>query len=173
MFVFAGFLALYVLQHIMMFHAGHDETHNASDIGTVSAIGLTFHSLLDGIVIAIGFEASPALGIMTTLAVLLHKLPEGVTVSGILLHTHADKKKILTFAFVIAAATPVGAVLARIFLMHVTKGVLGALLAFTAGSFIYLAASDLLPETHRAYRQLNAVFFFLGIALIAVVTKLL
>jgi zinc and cadmium transporter len=171
--VFAGFLVFYVLQQMLMFHACHDDECKTHRIGTLSAIGLTIHSLLDGVAIAVGFEAGWSLGILTTLAVLLHELPEGITITGIMIHSNANKTKTLVFSIMVALATPLGAIVSYFFLKHVSASMLGVLLAFTAGSFIYLAASDLLPETHREHNRANAIFFFLGVAVIVIIGKIL
>jgi len=166
---FIGFLCFYILQNIVMFHPCHDEECEIHRLGILSSIGLTIHSLLDGIAIAVGFEAGQSLGILTTIAVLLHEVPEGITITGILLHSKLTKIKIWTYSLIVAIATPVGAIGTYFFLTNISKNLLGFLLAFTAGSFIYLAAADLLPETHKKHHWANAIFFFTGVGLILLV----
>lgn len=165
-FVLLGFLIMFFLQFVILFHPSHDdqgcETH--SNMGITSVIGLSFHSLLDGLIIAIGFEVNTSLGILTTLAVLLHKLPDGITISGILLHSGASKKRILNFSLLTAAFTPVGTILGMIMFKNISPAVLGALLAATAGSFIFLSASDLIPETHKCKNRLAPLMLFVGVA---------
>ena len=165
--MFGGFLVLYLMQQVMMFHACHDDACHVHRLSVLSTIGLTLHSLLDGIAIGVGFEAGPALGVMLTLAIMLHKLPDGITITGILLHAKRERKSVIAFSAMVAMATPIGAVAAFFFLQGVAISTLGLFLAFTAGSFIYLAAADLLPETHKQHNRANAVFFFLGIGLVA------
>ncbi|MCL2144837.1 MAG: ZIP family metal transporter [Endomicrobia bacterium] len=163
-YILAGFLIMFFLQFIILFHPCHDdegcETH--SSIGAMSVIGLSFHSFLDGVIIAAGFEAGAALGIFTAIAVLFHKLPDGITISGILLHSGASKKKILNFSVLTAAFTPVGAVLGMLLFKNMPLNVLGALLAAAAGSFIFLAASDLIPETHKCKSRFAPLMLFAG-----------
>jgi zinc transporter ZupT len=170
--VFGGFLLLYVMQHIIMFHPCHDEACD-SRLSTLSTVGLALHSLLDGIVISVGFEANATLGVLTTLAVLLHKMPDGITITGILLHSGMERGKILLLSTFVALATPLGTVLAYFFLQDISRELLGMLLALTAGSFIYLASADLLPEAHKSHHRSNSVYFFFGIAVIALVAHLL
>ena len=172
-FAFGGFLAFYLLQQAVMFHACHEEECHTHHLGTLSFAGLTIHSFLDGLAIAVGFEASWSLGLLTTLAVLLHEVPEGITITGILLHANAPRPRVVRYSVIVAVATPLGAILSYFFLHDIGAQVLGALLAFTAGSFIYLAAADLLPETHKEHNWRNAVFFFLGVGLLAVVGAML
>jgi ZIP family zinc transporter/zinc and cadmium transporter len=173
---FAGFLAFYVLQNILSFHPCHEEeceVHGFHGLQTISTVGITIHSFMDGVAIAAGFEASWSLGILTTLAVLLHKVPEGITITCILMHTGMEQKKIFLRALTVALATPTGAIISFYFLRHLPPQFLGMLLALTAGSFIYLASADLLPETHKSRHWTNAAFFFFGVVLIMTVGHLL
>ncbi|MHB9155682.1 MAG: ZIP family metal transporter [Endomicrobiales bacterium] len=164
--VFAGFLALYVLQHVIMFHPCHDDACT-SHLRLLSVIGLSLHSLMDGIAVAVGFEAGWPLGLLTTLAVLLHKIPDGITITGILVHSRTPRRKIFFLSLAVALCTPLGAFAAYLFLQGIAPRHLGMLLALTAGSFIYLAAADLLPETHRTRRQATPAFFFCGVGAVA------
>jgi ZIP family zinc transporter/zinc and cadmium transporter len=170
--VFIGFLTLYTLQNIIMFHPCHHEDECKVHLGLLSAVGLTLHSFLDGMVIAVGFEASWSLGVLTTLAVLLHKMPDGITITSILIHARMKRNKIIVISLIVALITPLGAVLAYFNLQHIPSKYLGLLLALTAGSFIYLAASDLLPEAHKVRRRGNPFFFFAGVSVILLVEHL-
>ena len=170
--VFAGFLALYVLQNIIMVHPCHDEeckTH----LGVLSTVGFSIHSLLDGIIVSVGFTGGLVLGALTAVAIIFHKMPDGITITGILMHSGAPRKKILVFSVLVALLTPVGAAGAFFFLRNLTQGAFGILIALTAGSFIYLAASDLLPESHKIRHNGNAVSFFTGVAIVALIGRFL
>ena len=169
---FAGFLALYALQNIVMFHPCHDEVCETHKLGLFSFAGLVVHSLLDGVIVAVGFEAGFEIGLLTTTAVILHKLPDGITITSILIHSKMKKKTTVMYSSLVALATPVGAVIAYFFFRNIAPGLVGSLLALTAGSFIYLAAADLLPETHKRRNRANALFFFLGIGAVALIGKI-
>ncbi|MGA2090383.1 MAG: ZIP family metal transporter [Endomicrobiales bacterium] len=171
--VFAGFLIFYLLQQGLMFHACGEEECPEHKLGVMSSIGLTIHSALDGVAIAAGFEADWRLGIVTTIAILMHKMPEGITITGILIHCGMPRTKVIRFSVIVAVATPIAALFSYFFLKNVSGPILGGLLALTAGSFIYLAAADLLPETHRVHHRANALFFFAGIGLIGMVGHVL
>jgi zinc and cadmium transporter len=145
---------------------GHDHTH---PLGWLSFIGIGFHSLVDGLAIALGFEISPELGLVTTLSVILHELPEGITIMSILLHYGASKKSAFWRSVAVALATPTAAIVTLLFIKDLPSEILGLLLAVAAGSFIYVAAADLIPETHRRVKWGNFVALGLGIALIAVI----
>jgi len=159
--VLGGFLAMFFLQFVVLFHPCHDgECHK--HMGTTSIIGLSLHSLMDGLIIALGFEANAGLGMLTTLAVLLHKLPDGITISAILLHTGASKKSILSYSTLTAAFTPIGTIVGILLFKNISAPFLGALLAVTAGSFLFLAASDLIPETHKITNRIAPLTIFVG-----------
>ncbi|MDR3071720.1 MAG: ZIP family metal transporter [Endomicrobium sp.] len=166
-YVLLGFLVMFFLQFIVLFHPCHynecsDHTHVAS------IIGLSLHSLIDGLMIAVVFEANSNLGILTTLAILLHKLPDGITIAGILLHTGASKKKIFNFSLLTTCCTPIGTIMGMILFKNISMPSLGALLGTTAGSFIFLSASDLIPETHKSKNKATSLMLFAGVIVIIV-----
>jgi ZIP family zinc transporter/zinc and cadmium transporter len=170
--VFIGFLLLYTLQNIIMVHPCHDEeckTH----LGLLSTVGLSIHSLLDGLIISVGFGAGWEMGVLTAIAVIFHKMPDGITITGILVHSNSSRKKILYYSLLVALFTPLGAAAGYFFLRGIEQGYVGALLALTSGSFIYLAASDLLPESHKVRHNGNAVSFFFGAGAVALIGYLL
>jgi ZIP family zinc transporter/zinc and cadmium transporter len=170
--VFIGFLLLYILQNIIMVHPCHDEdckTH----LGVLSTVGFSIHSLLDGVIVSVGFAGGLVLGALTAVAVILHKLPDGITITGILVHSGASRKKILIFSVFVALLTPLGAAASYFFLRNLPAETYGILIALTAGSFIYLAASDLLPESHKIRHNGNAVSFFAGVIIVAFIGRFL
>jgi len=153
-----SFLAFYALEKSVVVHAAHEEigecrpeseAHRRHSFGVMSFLGIGFHSLLDGVVIGAGFADSHTTGIVTTLGVTLHEFPEGLSILSILFHADFDRAQAIAYSVAVALATPVGAVGGYLFLQGIGAGVLGALLGIAAGSFLYIAASDLLPETHR------------------------
>lgn len=169
---FGGFLFLYLLQAMIRFHHCHDDQCDQRR-GILPAAGLSFHSLLDGMMIAIGAEAGGALGTLTALAVILHKMPDGITISGIMIHAGLSRRRIIAVSALVALLTPVGALTAHLFLRGVAPEALGILLAITAGSFIYLAAADLLPETHRHRRHAVTAAFLAGAAIVVIAGQFL
>jgi len=153
-----SFLVFYALEKSVVVHAGHEEigecraeseAHRRHSFGVMSFLGIGFHSLLDGVVIGAGFADSHITGIVTTIGVTLHEFPEGLSILSILFHAGFDRPQAIAYSVAVALATPVGAVGGYLFLRAIGPGVVGALLGIAAGSFLYIAASDLLPETHR------------------------
>jgi ZIP family zinc transporter/zinc and cadmium transporter len=170
-YVLLGFLAMFFLQFVVLFHPYHDD--DSKHIGITSIIGLSLHSITDGLIIAVGFEANTSIGILTTIAILLHKLPDGITISGILLHNGASKRKIFNFSFLTACFTPIGTLLGMFLFKNISTAVLSALLSATAGSFIFLSASDLIPETHKCKDRFAPFMLFAGVIVILIVEQII
>jgi ZIP family zinc transporter/zinc and cadmium transporter len=153
-----------------MRHSFHESYEREHAVGNLVAIGLGFHSLIDGVVIAAGFELSKEFGLITTLAVIAHEVPEGVTSMAVLLHNKIKKTLSIIYSFFIAVATPIGAILTLLFLKNINNEILGILIALAAGSFLYIGASDLIPETHEKYNKKNALFLIIGMVFVILIT---
>lgn len=164
--VLVGFLVFYILEHTIMLHSCKEETCPEHLFGVVAMIGLGFHSLVDGIAIGAGFEIGTALGIITALAVLFHEVPEGISAMGIMIHSGVKTSRAVLYSVIVAILTPIGALVAFFLLGGVTPEILGGILAFVGGSFLYVAASDLIPETHKRFKKWNLLAVLLGIGLI-------
>ena len=171
--VLLGMLTFYVVQNIMTLHPCHDEECEIHRLGMLALVGLTLHSLLDGVVIAVGFETSTRLGLVTTLAVILHELPEGISTTGILLYSNEKRSRVLIYSIIVAIATPAGAMISYLLLRGISEHVLGALIALAAGSFIYIAAADLIPETHKSQSKVSAGLLIAGVLVLGVIGHLL
>jgi ZIP family zinc transporter/zinc and cadmium transporter len=164
-YVFLGFLIMFFLQFVVLFHPCHDhECSKHMDVASIA--GLSLHSIIDGLMIAVGFETDSGLGILTTFAILFHKLPDGITISGILLHSGATKKKIFNFSLLTACFTPIGTIIGMFLFKDMPLTALGSFLGITAGSFIFLAASDLIPETHKSKNKATSLMLFVGVLVI-------
>ncbi len=141
----AGFFTLYLIEKVAMIHACKETECELHHTGWVGMIGLGFESLLDGVAIAVGFIANPFLGLFIALAVIVHEFPVGFSTSIIMRSSGYSVNKSFLALVLTSALTLVGAFVAPVF----PPSFFGPILAFTAGSFIYIGASDLLPEAHR------------------------
>jgi len=155
--VLAGYLAVHLTQHTLVphFHFG-EETHHISRSTAVAALtGLLLHLLVDGVAIASGFAAGSTVGLLVVLAIVMHKVPEGSTISSLLLAAGFDRRRTLGAATALGLATVVGALLTE------TIGALAEYgLALSAGVTVYVAASNLVPEfQHKHDWRLPAAFF--------------
>lgn len=170
LFAFVGFMILYVLESFLIIHSGaevhyrHDHIHSGSNKGIILFSGLFIHSIIDGIIIGIGFEVDYRIGLITSVTVILHELPEGVT-SFTLLMDRLSRRTAYFLAMAVALATPVGALISVIFLHNMSRSVIGMLLALAGGSFLYVTASDLIPETHEQKALVNGGFLLGGVLL--------
>lgn len=163
---------LYLIEQFVIIHSCQEEKCEVHTLGTISIIGLGFHSLIDGIIIAAGFEANYALGLLVFTAVIFHKIAAGTFTYGLLIQDKMAKNKALLYSWLVALATPVGAILTFLFIQDISSEILGWLLAIAAGSFIYLGASDLIPETHKKYNPLNIFLVLSGIAFVFIIGRL-
>jgi ZIP family zinc transporter/zinc and cadmium transporter len=170
--VLVTLIAFYVFEHTIAIHTCKEGECDVHTMGMPAFAGIAFHSLLDGIVIGAGFEVGFKIGLATTLGVLLHEIPEGITITALLLHSGFERKKTLFMGWVVALATPLGAVGSYLLVKDMAESTVGLLLALGAGSFIYVGASDLLPETHRNISRTNIFLVLAGVVLVYIVAHL-
>ncbi|MCJ7686434.1 MAG: ZIP family metal transporter [Desulfobacteraceae bacterium] len=175
LFIFMGFLIFYLLENVMVIHSGseihfREKKNPQHSKGMVMFSGLFFHSLVDGIIIGVGFGIDPKLGLLTSLGVISHELPEGVTTFSLLIKS-IKRKTALKLSVAVALATPLGALLSLTFIGSLSEAMIGLLLAMAGGSFLYIAASDLIPETHEEKRFGNAGFLLLGVLFLYLLSK--
>lgn len=178
--VLIAFLLFFVLERTLSwFHHHHEETDHAHQHGRRNAeliiIGDTLHNLIDGIAIGAAFLVNPATGIVTTIAIAAHEIPQEIGDFGLLLSKGMAKKKILLVNFVSALATVVGAVV--VFGMGGTLPISEPLLlAAIAGFFIYIAASDIIPTIHaeprRAVANMQTIVLLLGVVFVGATTTI-
>ena len=148
--ILSGILLFFVLEKFLRWQhchipACHDHTH---PVVTLNLVGNTVHNLIDGMIIAASFLVSVPIGITTTLAVVLHEIPQELGHFGILVHGGLSVKKALIYNFLSALASIAGAILLLIVGPHI-QGLTLYLLPITAGGFLYIAGSDLIPELHH------------------------
>jgi len=168
----ASFICFYAIEHLLSVHYCKNdekcETHNTFSL--VSWLGLFLHSLIDGVVIGVGFEVSFSLGILSTLAVLLHELPEGISSMAVMLYGGSTVKEAMSKSIWVALATPFGAIISLLFIKSSTV-LIGPLLAIAAGSFLYVAASDLIPEIHKKSKTTNIALTLIGVLIPFLIEK--
>lgn len=166
-------IAFYLMEHFIIIHSCQEENCQVHTLGAASLLGIGFHSLIDGIIIGLGFKISFVVGLLSSLAVIFHETAEGVFVYSLLLYDQMFSRKALFYSWLVALATPFGAVLTFFILDQVPQFILGWLLAAAAGSFIYIGASDLIPATHKEYNFFNIFFVLLGIGFVLMISRFL
>lgn len=155
-----GIILFFLLERFIHWFHHHDEFHDhlkeSKSTLPLIIIGDTVHNFLDGVVMAATFLASIPLGIITALAVAAHEIPQEIGDFGLMLHKGLPRKKIILVNILSAASALVGAVITYL-LGDILEGYIPVFLALTAGFFIYIAASDLIPEIHHEKRPRFAV----------------
>jgi ZIP family zinc transporter/zinc and cadmium transporter len=162
LFVLAGFLLVHLTQHTLTghFHFG-EETHAVSGRVSASALaGLLLHTFCDGVAIASGFLVSPALGLLVFGAIFLHKLPEGLAISSLVIASGGTRVAALGAAAMLGVATVAGVLLTSAFGPLAHYG-----LALSGGVTLYVGASNLIPEFQGKAGWLHNAAFFGGVAM--------
>ena len=157
-----GFFSLYLLEKSVMIHACKETECDVHTSGWIGMIGLGLESMLDGIAIAVGYITQPALGLIIAFAVAVHELPVGFSTSVIMMRSLFSRKNTLLALFLTSFLTVVGALIAGFF----PQEYFGEILAFAAGTFIYIGASDLLPHAHERVNWVVVASVILGAAII-------
>ena len=140
-----GFLIYLVLDRAILLHSHHEEASR----GRAGAGTLSLHSFLDGVGIGLAFHVSAAVGAVVAVAVLAHDFSDGINTVNFVLKNHGERARAFRWLLVDALAPVVG-VLATFF-VAVPEEKLGLLLALFSGFFLYIGASDLIPESHHGH----------------------
>lgn len=158
-------LGFFVLEKFIHLHHRLDAPahRHIRPIVLTNLVGDGIHNFVDGAIIAGAFLTNTSLGIATTAAVALHEIPQEMGDLGVLVHAGLTPRRALAYNFASALTAVAGAVLALL-LEDAIGGVARPMLALSAGAFIYIAGSDLIPEMHRATDVRVSILQFVGIA---------
>jgi len=175
LYIALGFLGFFFLERFIYWYHGHA---HESEIGKktivkkfvyLNVLGDGIHNLIDGMIIAVSFFLGISVGITSTIAVMFHELPQEIGDFGVLVFGGFTKRRALLFNFLSALTSVVGALYSAFFSVH-TESFIGFLVAFAAGGFIYLAASELIPEIQQEkdFRKslIQFVLFIFGLVLV-------
>ena len=166
LFIALGFFSYLILDRLILLHT-HEDTNPQR--GSFGALTLSAHSFLDGIAIGVSFQASVIIGIVVTTAVLAHDFSDGINTVNFIVRNDGPAlsqrkggwKQAFNWLLVDAIAPVLGA--ASTLLFHIPESMLGLILAMFVGTFLYLSASDLIPESHHRHpRALTTIMTLLG-----------
>ena len=161
--IIAGIFIFLVLEKFLHWHHAHGEekeekqhkkTARASDKAVINPVGYMIlasdglHNLIDGILIGVSYMASIEIGIATTIAVILHEIPQEIGDFGVLIHAGFSKMRALLFNFLSALFAILGLIVALL-LGEISKEFVTIIIPLAAGGFIYIAAADLIPEIQK------------------------
>jgi ZIP family zinc transporter len=170
-----GFLVFFGLERITALHRSREHAHHTglhpTEFGIIAAAGLSLHSFLDGFAIGVGFQTDFRLGLLISLAVISHDFSDGLnTVTVVLAHGNAVSRAV-RWLFIDASAPMLGALAA--FPLRLGRPFLPWLLAFFAGAFLYIGASDLLPEAREHDSPVVGIATTAGMLLMFLISRYL
>lgn len=160
--ILGGILLFFVVEKLLRHHHGplHQHHHPGHEVhpelAAINLIGDAIHNFIDGMLIAAGYLAGPALGMSTTVAVLMHELPQELADFGVLVHSGLSPRKALLLNLATSSVAVLGAVVTLLAGEHAGPAFAAALVPVAAGGFVYIALADLVPELQHD-RSLRAL----------------
>lgn len=169
-FVIIGIFIFYILENVICWRHCHNEEskQHKHNLVIMNYIGDALHNLIDGFVIGVSFNASINLGISTTIAIILHEIPQEIGDYSILLHSGMKSKK----AILINLSTSLTAFVGVFISYFIPIDILPYSLALTAGGFLYISIADLLPivrhDPNKKRFIISLIFALMGIIVIGI-----
>lgn len=175
-FVFIGIVLFFILERLVLWFHHHHEFHGPRPSALLITLGDTLHNFVDGVAIAAAFLVDNRLGVITAFAVAFHEIPQEIADFVTLIRSGVSAKRALKLNFFSALSSLVGAVV-MYFLGEQVESLLPLIVAFSAGMFLYIALSDLIPELHHSTKDnqqkwVQIIWFFAGIIMTFFVTTL-
>jgi len=175
--VLIGFIGFFILERSLgWFHHHHEDEKGGNRKSTASliVIGDTMHNFIDGLAIGAAFLVNPSVGIVTTIAIAAHELPQEIGDFGLMISKGMKRKRVLWVNIISSFATLTGALIVYS-LGDVFASSIGILLAVTAGFFIYIAASDIIPTIHaepkKAVANIQTAVLVFGVVFVGLASN--
>jgi len=156
--VLLGFFVFYLVEKTIMLHSCGEAECEAHTIDWIAIVGMASDNIVDGIGIAIGYATNPSLGVLITLAVVAHEIPQGFTTAALATRGGFRFWRIIFFLLIAGAMYPIGCALAS----FIPASFYTIAIAFVAGDFIYIGAGDLLGEAHKKFNMKVVLSVVLG-----------
>ena len=169
-----GIIFSFIVEKVIHWrHCHHPTTHDhPHPFAMVNLFGDSVHNFIDGLIIAGSYLVSIPVGVATTLAVILHEIPQEIGDFGVMLHGGFSRNKALFLNFVTALTSILGAIIALL-IGSAVDNLINFLIPFAAGTFIYIAGADLIPEMHKDFEVKKSLFQFAAFILGVLVMLLL
>lgn len=170
----AGFLLFFLAERLLVLHH-RDEPEQArahQQVGVLGAAGLSLHSFIDGLGIGLAFGLDTTTGVLVLIAVLAHDFADGLNTVSFVLSQTGDRRKAFTWLSIDAAAPLLGAIVGAS--LSISEETLGYLLSLYVGFFLFMGATDLLPEAHQHPSRLRVALTaagFVAIFLVAYIAR--
>ena len=169
--VAAGFIGYMVLDRFVVVHGHEEEDEHHHARGKLGAGSLSVHSFLDGVAIGLAFQVSTVVGSIVTVAVLVHDFSDGINTVSYILKEGEENKNAFRWLLVDAIAPVLGVVSTLFFTLP--ENILGIVLAIFSGFFLYIGASDLLPESHHNHpKALTTIMTIVGVLVLFVAIRI-
>jgi zinc and cadmium transporter len=163
--ILSGFLLIFVMERFVFVHACEEHDCDIHQMGLPAFLGISLHSLLDGIALGAGLFL-PQLGPVVLLAVIIHKMPDSMSISSILLAAGWNRSKISWLNLLFSLTTPLGALIAYLFFRALSPENVAVAIGISAGTFLAIATADILPQVHRIEQRNPMTLVFLAIGLL-------
>ncbi|GBE16217.1 zinc transporter ZupT [bacterium BMS3Abin15] len=165
LYILGGIIVFFILEKFIHWRHCHEIAcdNHPHVMSKMILVGDTLHNFIDGIIIAASYLVSIPVGIATTIAVVLHEIPQEIGDFGSLVYGGYTRVKALMYNFLTATTAVLGAVLV-LFINNRVENITGFLVPFAAGGFIYIAGTDIMPELHKSFKlkqSLGQLFFLL------------
>lgn len=176
LYIVIGFGVLHFFEHTIVGHLHFgEETHTDIMVSKTASLaafsGLSVHAFFDGLSISAGMHYNYLIGLLIFFAILLHKIPEGLTIASIMIAAKQPRRKALLASVLIGVATMLG-IFIVFFLADMQPNAIGIAFAFSAGAATYVGASDLIPEINRSRNRIMPLVVFGGMLLFYVSQRL-
>lgn len=170
--IIAGILLFFIIEKFIHWHHHGEDTEedHIHPVGKLVLFTDGFHNLIDGAIIGASFLVSPHVGVATTIAVVLHEIPQEIGDFAVLIHAGYTKKRALWLNFISALAAVLGLAIVVVF-GNVIEGASMYFIPIAAGGFIYIAVADLIPELHKT-KNIKHSLIQLGIIMLGVLSML-
>ncbi len=162
LYLTSGFCIFFILEQFIGWHHHHSISH--PEIASYSYLILVsdaLHNFIDGVIIANSFMTDLSIGLVTSFAILFHEIPQEIGDFGVLIYGGVKKSKALFLNFISGLVAILGGITGFYLIKGIETGIL-FLLPFTAGSFVYIAASDLIPQIKESREIKNSIIHFLA-----------
>jgi zinc and cadmium transporter len=148
LFVLVGFILFFVIEKVLHWRHCHKGKCDVHTFHYMNLVGDTIHNFIDGLILAASFVTSVELGLTTTIAIAAHEIPQEIGDFGVLIYGGFKKKKAIILNFIVALSIVIGGLIGY-FISKSVGSAVTFLLPFAAGGFIYIAATDLIPEIKK------------------------
>jgi zinc and cadmium transporter len=173
LFVLIGFILFFLIEKVLHWRHCHKGECDVHTFQYMNLVGDSIHNFIDGMIMAASFVVSVPLGITTTIAISTHEIPQEIGDFGVLLYGGFSKRRAITLNFVVALTAVLGGIVGY-FVSNFIENIVLFILPFAAGGFIYIAATDLVPEIRKELdmrKYMATLFVFICGIFIMWVTK--